>query len=104
VNADGAKVKGHRSRVPERFFDKLPAPWNGLGIQANYTYVDNQGVHQRRYQQQRGYRRHGSGLDDQFLTNLPLEGFSPNTYNLVLMFDKPKFSARAWPTTGATST
>ena len=26
------------------FFDALPEPWNGLGVQANYTYVDNQGI------------------------------------------------------------
>ena len=27
-------------------------------------------------------------------TDLPLEGFSDKAYNLVLMFEKPKFSAR----------
>jgi iron complex outermembrane recepter protein len=92
VNADGAKVKGIEVAY-QTFFDKLPAPWNGLGIQANYTYVDNQGVTNGGTNNNVGTGDTGQASTISF-TNLPLEGFSPNTYNLVLMFDKPKFSAR----------
>ena len=28
----------------QQFFDALPEPWNGFGVQANFTYVDNQGI------------------------------------------------------------
>ena len=27
----------------QRYFDNLPAPWDGLGMQANYTYVQKHG-------------------------------------------------------------
>jgi len=43
VNGDGARVAGAEVAY-QTFFDRLPSPWNGLGIQANFTYVDNKGV------------------------------------------------------------
>ena len=29
------------------FFDRLPAPWNGFGVEANYTYVDSESPGER---------------------------------------------------------
>jgi len=92
TNADGANVKGFEISY-QTFFDKLPEPWNGLGVQANYTHVKNEGVSNSGLSIVSG---DGGTLQDALIsfTDLPLEGFSPNTYNLVLMFEKSKFSAR----------
>jgi TonB-dependent receptor len=92
VNADGAKVTGAEVAY-QTFFDRLPEPWNGFGVQANYTYVDNKGVNNTSTTIVSG---DGSTNQDGNITftNLPLEGFSKNAYNLVLMFEKQKFSAR----------
>src|SRR5690625_7118428 len=40
VNAGSAKIKGFEVGY-NQFFDFLPAPFDGLGIQANYTYIDS---------------------------------------------------------------
>jgi iron complex outermembrane receptor protein len=92
VNADGAKVTGFELAY-QTFFDRLPAPWNGLGIQTNFTYVDNKGVDNSGVTVVSG---DGSTNQDGNITftDLPLEGFSKTAYNIVLMFEKEKFSAR----------
>jgi iron complex outermembrane recepter protein len=92
VNADGAKVSGFEVAY-QTFFDRLPEPWNGLGVQANFTYVDNQGVSNGGTTIVSG---DGSINQDDLITftDLPLEGFSDRAYNLVLMYEKAKFSAR----------
>ena len=98
INADGAKVSGFEVAY-QTFFDQLPEPWNGLGVQANFTYVDNKGVSNG------GLSSVGNdgdalqgGSTNQIpnisFTDLPLEGFSDMAYNLVLMYEKQKFSAR----------
>jgi iron complex outermembrane receptor protein len=95
TNADGASIKGIEVAY-QTFFDRLPAPWNGLGIQANATLVDNQGVTNSGLSTVSG---NGGTLQDALITftDLPLEGFSEKSYNLVLMFEQPKYSARlAW--------
>jgi TonB-dependent receptor len=92
VNADGARVAGFEVAY-QTFFDRLPEPWNGLGVQANFTYVDNKGVSNSGTTTVSG---DGSINQDDLIsfTNLPLEGFSDKAYNLVLMYEKQKFSAR----------
>ena len=92
VNADGAKVTGAEVAY-QTFFDRLPEPWNGFGIQANFTYVDNKGVNNAGLTTVSGG---GTVTQDSNIsfTDLPLEGFSKTAYNLVLMFEKQKFSAR----------
>jgi TonB-dependent receptor len=92
INADGAKVTGFEIAY-QTFFDRLPAPWNGLGIQTNFTYVDNQGVKNTGTTTVSG--NGGTNQDGNIsFTDLPLEGFSKTSYNVVLMFEKEKFSTR----------
>jgi len=92
INADGASVAGFELAY-QTFFDRLPAPWNGLGVQTNFTYVDNHGVENSGLTTVSGDG--STNQDDQItLTDLPLEGFSPMAYNLVLMFEQEKYSAR----------
>jgi TonB-dependent receptor len=92
VNADGAKVTGLELAY-QTFFDRLPAPWNGLGIQTNFTYVDNQGVNNTGVTTVSGNGGTNQDANISF-TDLPLEGFSKTAYNIVLMFEKEKYSAR----------
>jgi len=95
MTGQGAKLRGFEVAY-QQFFDSLPEPWNGLGVQANYTYVDNQGISNSNLSIVSGG---GTTQQDPLITftKLPLEGLSPETYNLVLMFERPKFGARlAW--------
>ncbi|HEX6637441.1 MAG TPA: TonB-dependent receptor [Steroidobacteraceae bacterium] len=92
VNGDGAKVTGFEVAY-QTFFDKLPAPWNGLGLQTNFTYVDNKGVGNTGVTTVSGNGGTNQDANISF-TDLPLEGFSKTAYNVVLMFEKEKFSTR----------
>jgi TonB-dependent receptor len=95
ITGDGAKLQGIEVAY-QQFFDALPEPWNGLGLQTNATYVDNKGITNANLTTVAG---NGAVQQDPLITftNLPLEGYSKLTYNLVLMFEQPKWSARlAW--------
>lgn len=92
VNADGAKVAGAEIAY-QTFFDALPEPWNGLGIQTNFTYIDNKGVNNSGLTTVSGGGTVTQDTNISF-TNLPLEGFSPKSYNIVLMYEKNQFSGR----------
>lgn len=70
ANVGTAKVKGLELGI-QRFFDFLPAPWDGLGVIANYTYSDAQGDGGK-----------------------PLVGVSKNSYNLIALYEKGPFAAR----------
>jgi len=70
ANVGTAKVKGFELGI-QRFFDFLPAPFDGFGVIANYTYSDAK----------------GDG-------NTPLVGVSKNSYNLIALYEKGPFSAR----------
>ena len=69
-NVNDAKVKGYEIGY-QQFFDFLPGPLSGLGINANYTYVDAEDP-----------------------SGEPLQNLSKNSYNVILMYEYSKFSAR----------
>ncbi|WP_066656720.1 MULTISPECIES: TonB-dependent receptor [unclassified Sphingomonas] len=69
-NLASAKIKGFEVGV-QQFFDFLPAPLDGLGIIANYTFSDSE--------------------DN---AGFPLVAVSKNSYNLVGLYEKGAFSAR----------
>jgi TonB-dependent receptor len=64
----------------QHFFTNLPAPFNGLGFQANYTLADSSTP----------TTVSGDGTP----VNAPLQNLSKNTYNLVGMYESGPFSAR----------
>ena len=89
ANGKGAKIQGFEVAY-NRFFDFLPKPFDGLGMQANYTYVKNKGIP-------------NSNLQSQFPVNPgvnltldpgTLEGLSKHSFNLVGLFEKGPFGAR----------
>ncbi len=79
TNADTATVKGAELSY-QQFFDFLPGPFDGLGMQANFTYVDSQAP---------------SPAISGPAIQVPLEQLSKYSYNLVGIYEKGGFSLRA---------
>lgn len=78
VNGEyGAKVEGYEMAWQQSLQELLPEPFNGLGFQLNYTYVD-------------------SSYDDPDLKakNLPFQGMSKNSYNAVVYYEQYGVQAR----------
>jgi len=98
VNASGGAIKGFEVAY-QTFFDNLPSPWNGLGIQANFTKLKNDGIESTGVvtnsgDGSSGQAGGGTSVAALGFTKLPLEGLSDTTYNLIGMFEKGKWSAR----------
>ncbi|QJE03495.1 TonB-dependent receptor [Massilia forsythiae] len=109
-----APVNGARGRARgmeiayQQYFDMLPGWLSGFGLQANYTYVDGkQKLYNPVYSvycsgsdggtSNLNLNLNGCDIDGKTFGDLPLQGLSKNTYNVALMYDKEKFSARlAW--------
>ncbi|TLM75225.1 TonB-dependent receptor [Microbulbifer harenosus] len=68
------------------FFDQLPEPFNGLGIDATYTYIDSK----------MELEDVSQPVDTDFSSyaDLPFTGISQDAYNLTAMYEKGPFSAR----------
>jgi iron complex outermembrane recepter protein len=77
-NAAKAKVKGVEVAY-QQFFDFLPGLLKGLGMQANFTYVDSKAP---------------SPATAGPVHNVSLEGLSKYNYNLVGIYERGKLSAR----------
>lgn len=90
ANFDGTgKIKGFELAY-QQTYEFLPEPFDGLGIQANYTFIDS------------------SGLPNTFLNggnvpntstiptgNLPLEQLSKHNFNASIFYEKGPLSMRA---------
>jgi len=77
VNADSAIIKGAELSF-QYTFDRLPAPFDGLGVQLNYTAVDSQ-----------------QSFDPAITTGqFAVVGLS-DSGNLVLFYEKDRFGFRA---------
>ncbi|HEY6528469.1 MAG TPA: TonB-dependent receptor [Cellvibrionaceae bacterium] len=88
-NGDKAKVQGFELAY-QQFYDFLPGPFDGLGIQANFTHVETSGI------KNSGLKSDDpSGLGNSInFENLPLEGLSEDTANFTLMYQKSGFEGR----------
>lgn len=80
----------------QQFFDMLPSPWDGLGIQANYTWIEASGVPNNEEDYENtdwtgGVNDTGARVN---LDTVPLQGQSEHTANLVLMYEKSDWAAR----------
>ncbi|ACE82825.1 TonB-dependent receptor [Cellvibrio japonicus] len=76
-----------------KFFDTLPAPFDGLGIQANYTYIDSKAD----VSLPNSNGTSGAApvdTDGSAYGQLPVDQLSKNAFNLVGMYEKDGFSAR----------
>ncbi len=74
-NGGAGEIRGFEIGY-QQFFDFLPAPFRGLGLQANYTFVD-------------------SSTASQALGRMvPLQNLSKNSYNLIGLYERGPLSAR----------
>ncbi|MES2164155.1 MAG: TonB-dependent receptor [Pseudomonadota bacterium] len=100
-------AKGHARGVElafQQYFDKLPGALSGLGMQANFTFVDSKrDLYKPVYSQYctggdsaNNVNLNLNGCDTNGTTfgNLPLENLSRQSYNLALLYDKGPVSAR----------
>lgn len=76
-----------------QFFSFLPGAWSGLGVAANYTYIGQSDIEDKK-----GFGEGSQGLGGRnnfrAFKNLPLPGYSDDTYNFALMYDKYDITAR----------
>jgi len=93
VNAPGAKIQGFEAAY-STFFDFLPKPLDGLGLQANFTYVKNKGISNTNLGAPNTPTNTNAGNAGTSLDPGVLEGISKYSYNLVGMYEKGPISAR----------
>lgn len=85
-----------------QFFDMLPGAWSGLGVQMNYTYIDQKDLNDKEAIGEGGaiLDPNGGEVDNggrnsfRNFTDLPLPSYSKNSYNLVGMYEYAGISAR----------
>jgi TonB-dependent receptor len=70
----------------QQFYDMLPAPFDGFGIQANYSYIKAEGVPNSNLSANAG--------DFVFTQDLGLQGQSDHTANFALMYEKSDWALR----------
>jgi TonB-dependent receptor len=90
ANYDGTgKVKGFELAY-QQTYDFLPAPFDGLGIQANYTFIDSSGLPNT-------FLNTGAPVNASTVPpgNLPLEQLSKHNVNFVAFYEKGPLSLRA---------
>jgi iron complex outermembrane recepter protein len=94
VNGDGASIKGIELSY-SGFFNFLPSPLDGFGVQANFTHLKNSGVTNSNLiiDTTGGNQVVASAILGNINPGV-LEGLSDNSYNLVLLYEKERFGAR----------
>lgn len=82
-NVGSARINGIELAY-QQTYDMLPGFWSGLGVQANFTYLDT------------GEEIELDVEDDVYgaFTDLPLEGLSPRSYNLIVFYENENFNTR----------
>ncbi|MEZ0244098.1 MAG: TonB-dependent receptor [Sphingomonas sp.] len=96
INGDGGDLYGFEASF-QRFFDFLPGALSGLGIQANVTYVNNNGITNSGLKTQNGTDGGGQaqgGSSGTVLTVNSLEGLSDWSYNIVGMYEHSGLAVR----------
>ena len=90
ANFDGTgKIKGFEIAY-QQTYDFLPSPLDGLGVSANYTYIDSKGLPNT-------FLNGGEVPNDSPVPpgNLPLEQLSKHNVNATVFFEKGPISMRA---------
>ncbi|WP_199228299.1 MULTISPECIES: TonB-dependent receptor [unclassified Caulobacter] len=87
ANGSDGSVQGFEIGY-QQFYDFLPGALSGIGVQANYTFIDNEG----------GANAPASVFDSTQVgaanSKLPIEGMSGRSYNVAVMYEKYGVSAR----------
>jgi TonB-dependent receptor len=93
VNSDSTgRIKGVEFAY-QQFYDFLPGLWNGIGVQANYSYIDSSGVEQTNLSAE---DPNGPGVNEPVVDTslLPLVGLSKHNANFALIYEKGPVSTR----------
>ncbi|MBE8717976.1 TonB-dependent receptor [Cellvibrio polysaccharolyticus] len=84
-----------------QFYDFLPGAWSGLGLQFNYTYIDQKGLEDPNDVAggSLGFKEDGSRVNDsrhafRVFSGLPLQGYSDQNMNIVGMYEYSDISFR----------
>lgn len=85
------KVKGVEFAY-QQFYDFLPAPFDGFGLQAALTLLDSTGVQSSTVNNTTTSPAANDALVD--LGDLPLQGLSDVSYNIAGIYEKGRISAR----------
>jgi TonB-dependent receptor len=85
TNGDEGRIQGFEVGY-QQFYDFLPGLLGGLGLQANFTYIDSEGSTNQDYVSE------WDAAD--VVTGLPLEGLSETSYNLVGLYQRGPMQAR----------
>lgn len=92
TNEGGGNISGIELSYVQ-FYDFLPGAWSGLGLSANYTYIKQSGL-----EDEVGFGAGSAGEAGRntyrAFNNLDLPGYSENTFNTALMYEKNDISAR----------
>ena len=87
ANGAGAKIYGAEVAY-NRFFDFLPKPLNGLGMQTNFTWLKNKGVPNSNLTT---FFPVAGGVSVPALNPGSLEGLSKYSFNVVALYETPDF-------------
>lgn len=95
VNGDGASLQGVEVAF-QTFFDFLPSPFDGLGVQANYTYIDNKGITNTNLNNNdpSGGGTDNDGQAPDSIEVGALEGLSKDAFNVIGMYEKDNLALR----------
>jgi iron complex outermembrane receptor protein len=99
ANTGSGTIRGAEFSYSQ-FYDFLPGAWSGLGLQLNYTYIDQNGLedpNQARADLQ--FSAGGTPISDnrnsfRMFSGLPLQGYSDENLNVVGMYEYNDFSFR----------
>lgn len=83
------KIKGFELAY-QQTYDFLPAPFDGLGMSANYSYIESSGL-------PNAFLNTGEPVDSSTIRpgSLPLEGLSKHNFNVAVFYEKGPISVRA---------
>lgn len=87
VNVGTAKIQGAEIGW-NQFFDFLPAPFDGLGMSANYTYIDSS------TKVPNDPTVVPTDTDGSTFGSLPADGLSKNAYNVAIFYEKGPWQVR----------
>ncbi|MBB5519659.1 TonB-dependent receptor [Amphiplicatus metriothermophilus] len=82
TNAEEGTLKGFEVQY-QQFYDFLPGPLSGLGVQANFTFIDNDGGANEALNPFEPAQE--AGASD---ASLPIEGISRTSYNITGLYQK----------------
>ncbi|WP_271166169.1 TonB-dependent receptor [Brevundimonas intermedia] len=98
VNGDGASLHGAELAF-QTFFKSLPEPFQGLGVQANFTYVENSGISNSNLtnvSSSGNPNTSGNGVNqaEDSISTDKLEGLSKYSFNLVGLYENGPWAGR----------